>query len=113
MNATGTLDRAPASCTLPAEEQPLRIAEWDALFAEHLERVSRPDPLRVRLDLDGGSAEEWARDLARRKSGCCSFFTFAVAAGPQAVVLDVTVDGAHAAVLDAVQRRAAAVGRPR
>ncbi|MEU9473975.1 hypothetical protein AB0D78_47270 [Streptomyces avermitilis] len=26
----------PASCTLPTTEQPLRVAEFDALFAERL-----------------------------------------------------------------------------
>ncbi|MFJ5952620.1 hypothetical protein [Streptomyces noursei] len=105
------LDWVPASCTLPTEERPLRVAEWDALFAERLEQVSRPEPLRVRLDLRGGDgAEERVRDLAEREGGCCSFFTFAVAADGDAVALDITVDAVHAAVLDALERRAAEAG---
>ncbi|WP_198659252.1 hypothetical protein [Nocardiopsis sp. FIRDI 009] len=41
----------PQSCALPTEERPLRVAEWDALFAEHLRSLSRPQPLHLRLDL--------------------------------------------------------------
>ncbi|MEV7021247.1 hypothetical protein [Kitasatospora sp. NPDC093558] len=105
------LDWVPASCTLPTKERPLRVAEWDALFADRLERVSRPEPLRVRLDLRGGDgAEERVRDLAEREGGCCSFFTFTVTADHDAVTLDITVDAVHAAVLDALERRAGAVG---
>ena len=106
-------DWVPTSCTLPMEERPLRVAEWDALFAERLTFVSRPEPLRVRLDLRGGDGvEERVRDLAQREGGCCSFFAFAVAADPGAVVLDITVDAVHTAALDALERRAAAVGVP-
>ncbi|MET7642561.1 hypothetical protein ABZS83_02725 [Streptomyces sp. NPDC005426] len=43
----------PQSCTLPTEERPLRAAEWDALFDERLISLSRPEPLRLRLDLAG------------------------------------------------------------
>lgn len=32
----------PQSCTLPTQEQPLRVAEWDALFSERLTSLSRP-----------------------------------------------------------------------
>lgn len=108
------LDWVPASCLLPTEERPLRVGEWDALFAERLERVSRPGPLRVRLDLRAGEGvEERVRDLAEREGGCCSFFTFSVAADRGAVVLDAAVDAVHTAVLDALERRAAAAGEPR
>ena len=108
------LDWVPGLCTLPTEERPLRVAEWDALFTEILQRVSRPEPLRLRLDMHGGDgAEARVRDLADREGGCCSFFAFAVTAGPGAVVLDITVDAGHTAVLDALERRAAAVGEAR
>jgi|SRR6478609_4423109 len=104
-------DWVPASCTLPAEERPLRVAEWDGLFAERLERVSRPEPLRVRLVLRGGEGvEERVRGLAGREGGCCSFFAFTVAADQGAVLLDVAVDATGAAVSEALERRAAAVG---
>ncbi|MFG2333193.1 hypothetical protein ACGFMM_26710 [Streptomyces sp. NPDC048604] len=103
----------PDSCTLPTSEQPLRVAEFDALFAERLTDLSRPDRLRLRLVLAGGDdVEEAVRDLVARESGCCSFFTFAVSPGPERIQLDVSVDGAHEAVLDALQERAAAGRHP-
>ncbi|MEJ8639067.1 hypothetical protein [Streptomyces sp. MS2.AVA.5] len=99
----------PRSCTLPTAEQPLRVAEFDALFAERLSETSRPDQLRLELVLAGGEGvEETVRDLVGRESGCCSFFTFTVHPGPERIRLDVEVDGAHETVLDALQERAAA-----
>ncbi|MEU4143034.1 hypothetical protein [Streptomyces parvulus] len=98
----------PQSCTLPTEEQPLRIAEWDALFSERLTSLSRPDPLRLSLDLAGGpGVEERVRDLMERESGCCSFFTFIITPGKDPIGLDIAVDAAREAVLDALAVRAA------
>ncbi|WP_051732748.1 hypothetical protein [Kitasatospora phosalacinea] len=58
----------PASCTLAVAGRPLWAAEWDALFAERLARVSRPEPSRLRLVLRGGEGvEERMRDLAGRE----------------------------------------------
>ncbi|MEU9010697.1 hypothetical protein AB0D12_13090 [Streptomyces sp. NPDC048479] len=105
------LDWVPQACTLPAEELPLRVAEWDALFAERLRHVSRPEPLRVRLDLGTGTGlEERVGDLVERESSCCSFFTFTVTTVAGAVLLDIAVDQAHVPVLDALAERAAAGG---
>lgn len=103
----------PSSCTLPTIEQPLRVAEFDALFSERLAGSSRPDRLRLEMLLTGGpGVEDAVRDLMARESGCCPFFTFTVSPGPEQIRLDVEVDRAHEAVLDALQERAtAAVGR--
>lgn len=102
----------PRSCTLPTSEQPPRVAEFDALFARWGARASRPGRLRLELVLTGGEGvEEAVRDLVARESGCCSFFTFTVRPGPEHVALGVEVDGAHEAVLDALQERADAVAR--
>lgn len=101
----------PQSCTLPTEERPLRVAEWDGLFAERLTTLSRPGPLLLRLDLTGGpGVEERVRDLAEREVGCCSFFTFTVTPGENLIGLDIAVDQEHAAVLDALAARTAAGG---
>ncbi|MEO3842790.1 hypothetical protein [Streptomyces sp. CNZ287] len=122
----------PRSCTLPTAERPLRVAEWDALFAAGPVSLSRPEPLRLRLVLAGGpEVGERVRDLAERESGCCSFFTFTTgtdtgsgtgadtgtgtAAGrggdrtAERLWLDIAVDPAHAAVLDALAARIDAV----
>ncbi|MET8327342.1 hypothetical protein [Streptomyces sp. NPDC005181] len=99
----------PDSCTLPTTEQPLRVAEVDTLFTGSLTHLARPDRLRLSLALAGGDGvEEKVRDLVARESGCCSFFTFTVSPDPELIRLDISVDGAHEAVLDALQERAAA-----
>src|SRR5688572_5055101 len=100
---TGPPEWVPQSCTLPTEEQPLRLAEWDALFATQTVAPYRPDPLRVRLELPPGAhCEERTRDLAARENGCCSFFGFTVTGSPEGVVLDIAVGEEHEAVLRAL-----------
>lgn len=100
----------PQSCTLPTAERPLRAAEWDALFAERRASPSRPEALRLRVVLaDGPGVGERVRELTERESGCCSFFTFATGRDEDRhggrLWLDITVDPAHAAVLDALAAR--------
>ncbi|MER8036578.1 hypothetical protein [Streptomyces hydrogenans] len=103
------LNWVPQSCTLPTTEQPLRVAEWDTLFSEHLVTVSRPETRRLRLDLTGvPDVERQVRDLADRESGCCSFFTFTTTRSEDLVGLDIEVDPAHVGVLDALADRTAA-----
>ncbi|WKX22430.1 hypothetical protein [Streptomyces sp. HUAS CX7] len=103
----------PRSCTLPTAEQPLRVAEFDALFTERLTATSRPDRARLELVLTGGEGvEKTVRELVARESSCCSFFTFTIHPGREQIRLDVAVDGGHEAVLDALQERATvAAGR--
>ncbi|MEU4096175.1 hypothetical protein [Streptomyces sp. NPDC026673] len=104
------LDWVPQACTLPTAERPLRVAEWDTLFARRLRVVTRASSSRVRLELMGGpGVEHDVRALAEREAGCCSFFTFTVTAEAGAVQLDVTVDQAHKPVLVALAERAEAV----
>lgn len=96
------------SCTLPVAEQPLRAAEFDALFAAYLVGLEPITPTRLSMLLAG--SEELlgrVRDLAERESACCSFFTFTLApADDGAVRLDVEVPPAQAVVLAAVAARA-------
>ncbi|MFD3498124.1 hypothetical protein ACFWWT_35460 [Streptomyces sp. NPDC058676] len=100
----------PQSCTLPTDEQPLRVAEWNALFSERLRALTRPQPLQLHLELAGGpGVADRVRDLVERESGCCSFFTFTATPGPDSVRLDISVNQPHEAVLDALAARAAAM----
>ena len=102
-------DWVSQSCTLPTAEQPLRIAEFDDLFATGLLGLERLTPTRLRLRLNAG-IEATARDLTARETSCCSFFSFDYTAGPGGeLLLDVTVPHAHVAVLDSLAVRA---GRP-
>lgn len=100
---------APAACTLPTVDRPLRIAEFDELFAGSVRAVDRLAETSVRLILAGDAADR-ARELAERESSCCSFFEFAFTAEASgAVAMRVTVPAAQAAVLDALAARAATV----
>jgi hypothetical protein len=97
----------PEACTLPTVDRPLRLAEFDELFASAVREQTRLSPTALRWHLDP-AAETTARDLTARESSCCSFFSFAFAPDGDAVRLDVQVPAAHVDVLDALAMRAAA-----
>jgi hypothetical protein len=98
---------APEACTLPTVERPVRLAEFDDLFATALRGQQRQSPTALRWQLDP-ETEHTARDLTGRESACCSFFTFTFAPAADHVQLDVVVPDAHVDVLDALAARAAA-----
>jgi hypothetical protein len=105
----------PDSCTLPTVEQPLRVAEFDALFAA-VQAMEQLEATRLRLALDGGpEVEKTARDLAARETSCCSFFTFFFTrADDGGLHMEISVPYAHTGVLSAFADRARAVfGTPR
>lgn len=107
---------ATDACTLPTTEQPLRVREFDSLFAEALQGVERLGPTSLRLVLAGAAGlGDRVRDLADREGGCCSFFTFTVDEQPEPggaaasrVQLDVGVPPERVEVLDALAGRARA-----
>lgn len=109
-HTTPRLAWVPEACTLPTAEQPLRLAEFDALFTLAATRTERLGPQHLRIALTGGAElEETVRDLAARETECCSFFTFTVTAPRDGEVrLDVEVPVAYVDVLDALAHRAAA-----
>ncbi|MDX8053745.1 hypothetical protein SK571_30625 [Lentzea sp. BCCO 10_0798] len=98
---------APQACTLPTGERPLRVAEFDALFAEAVQNVRRVDSTSVSLDLQP-QLEVAARvaDLVVRETGCCSFFTFSLVATGDSLRLEIKVPAKHADVLEALAARA-------
>jgi hypothetical protein len=99
-------DWAPDACTLPTAERPLRVAEFDDLFA-FVVRADRREPQRLDLVLRR-IVEAPARDLAQRESECCSFFTFEFEnVGPD-LVMRIGVPPEHVKVLDALEARAQA-----
>jgi hypothetical protein len=97
----------PEACTLPSVDRPLRLAEFDDLFATALREQQRLSPTALRWRLDP-AAEARARDLTGRESACCSFFTFTCARDGAGVRVDVQVPAGHVDVLDALASRAAA-----
>lgn len=97
----------PDACTLPTEQQPLRVAEFDQLFAQSLESVTRLREGEISLLLVGdGSLLEAARDLAERETSCCSFFTFTVRRVADRVEMRVMAPAAHASIVSALADRA-------
>jgi hypothetical protein len=99
----------PAACTLPTEQQPLRLAEFDELFRSALRRVERRGDTWLRLGLvDSGNTAERARELTGRESACCSFFRFDVRRAGRDIEVDVRVPTGREAVLDGLARQAAA-----
>jgi hypothetical protein len=99
-------DWAPDACTLPTAERPLRVAEFDDLFAA-VRRSKRPRPTRLELVLPRDVAVS-ARYLARRETECCSFFTFDFESAGDDVVMRIGVPTSQVQVLDALEARAAA-----
>ncbi len=97
------------ACTLPTAEQPLRVAEFGALFGSALRGLERREPGRLRLHLAGDShVEASARELIARESECCSFFDFRLTPVDDGLRLDVLVPAARVDVLDGLARQAEA-----
>ncbi|SDN07594.1 hypothetical protein SAMN04488074_13341 [Lentzea albidocapillata subsp. violacea] len=98
---------APQACTPPTAERPLRVAEFDALFAQALQDVRRVDATSVSLDLQPRSeVAARAADLVVREAGCCSFFTFSLVATGGTLHLEIKVPEQHVDVLEALVARA-------
>lgn len=99
----------PRSCTLPTVERPLRVAEFDALFATAERPAERVGPTELRVHLPAGEGTAAiARDLIGRETGCCSFFSFQLRATSAETELGIQVPASQVAVLDAMQERAEA-----
>jgi hypothetical protein len=99
-------DWAPDACTLPTAERPLRVAEFDDLFT-FVVLAKRRAPTLLDLLLSR-EVEATARDLARRESECCSFFTFGFEPVGDNVVMHIGVPAVRAEVLDALEARVGA-----
>jgi hypothetical protein len=100
------------ACTLSTAGQPLRVAEFEALFATALRGIERREPGWLRLYLDGNTeVKSSTRELTARESSSCSFFDFQLTATDNALVLDVRVPDERIEVLDGLARQADAARR--
>jgi hypothetical protein len=99
-------DWAPDACTLPTSQRPLRVAEFEELFT-FVVQSERREPTQLDLVLPR-DIEATARDLARRESECCSFFTFEFEGVGDGVVMHVAVPPERADVLDTLEARVSA-----
>ncbi len=94
------------ACTMPTAERPLRLAEFDALFATSVRSVRRHGN-DVRLHLAGTEGLlERVRDLTARETACCSFFTFTIEGTDQHLTVDISVPPARQEILEALAERA-------
>jgi len=98
-------DWAPESCTLPTPERPLRVAEFDDLF-KYVLGSTRHEATRLDLVVQR-TVEAAARDLARRESECCSFFTFEFDSAGEDVLMHIGVPPEQVGVLDTIEARVA------
>ena len=88
------------TCTLPTLAQPMRVAQFDDLFARHLCGVERVSPGHARLTLIGAPGlTEHVEQLTARESDCCSFFSFTLTPAEAGSLEDGSLAGA---VLDIV-----------
>ncbi|MCC2031064.1 hypothetical protein [Microbacterium allomyrinae] len=101
MSETSALNWAPAACTLPTTERPLRVAEFDHLFRTSARQIQRISPTRARVVFDP-AAEAKARDLAARESSCCTFFDFIFTDAADGLRMDITVPDNQTDVLGAL-----------
>lgn len=111
--ATRDLAWLPDACTLPTAERPLRLSEFDDLFANAVESSDRLGREHLRLVLSGqANLQATVADLVARESECCSFFAFNVDSPTTGrVVLDIQVPVEHVDVLDGLARRAVGFSR--
>ncbi len=95
---------------LPTEQVPLRVAEFNDLFARALRTLRRPEPTWLRLGLaDAPETGATVADLAARETACCSFFDFSLGHGHDGWLwVDVRVPAGREAVLDGLDRQATA-----
>ena len=103
-------DWIPASCSMPMAEQPLRLAEFDALFAEDVLSVEQTSSREIALALRPEShVAARAAQLAAAETDCCSFFTFGFTITEGRVDMVVSTGPRHEDVLAALASRAASL----
>lgn len=102
----------PDACTLPTAARPLRLAEFDALFATAVRDVDTVGPTHARMRLTGPAGlTATVQDLTARETECCPFLNFTVtpesAGDGEALILDVEVPAQYADVLASLAERLA------
>jgi hypothetical protein len=98
---------APADCTLPTAERPMRAAEFSDLFTDAVLKVDRPESGRLRLALrPGRETASRAAALTAAETECCSFFRFTLTVENDNLSLDISVPPSRTQILDALADRA-------
>ena len=94
------------ACTMPTVDRPLRLAEFDSLFADAVRSVAyEGDQVRMHLTGPAGLRER-VRDLAERETACCSFFSFVIDGETDDLTLEIAVPREHRRILEGLAQRA-------
>lgn len=89
------------ACTLPADEMPDRMEDWQSLLAHVTHREQSPDG-GLRLSLAAGVPLGELARLAAAEQGCCAFFAFAITVDHRGVALEVRAPDDAADIVTAV-----------
>jgi hypothetical protein len=89
----------PIACTLEPSDLPARLAQWQSLVAEAVGRDEVDGGVRLRFAAAPGLAARIAA-LAEAEQGCCGFFDFTVALGPDGVSLTVAAPAEARSMVD-------------
>ena len=94
---------APAACTLPTAERPLRASEFVDLLGTQVIATHLLNDQRTRFELvPHPEVASRAADLFTREVQCCSFFTFTLTAADGRLTLDAQVPASQVGVLAAL-----------
>jgi len=94
---------APAACTLPTPERPLRASEFVDLLGTQVIATHLLNDQRTRFELvPHPEVASRAADLFTREVQCCSFFTFTLTAADGRLTLDAQVPASQVGVLAAL-----------
>lgn len=94
-----------ASCNLDEQGADHRNVEFADVVERGLrDRKRTPGGIRLTFDRKTEGLEEDIRELVRRESQCCGFFSFDVVVGDGDIVLDVTAPAGKSPYLDALYR---------
>lgn len=95
----------PAACTLNGDDAVARVEEWRRFIAGSVAEVQRTDAAtRLRL-VERDDVLLAAVDLMRREKSCCGFFSFHLQPLPDAVWVEIRVEGDRPEDLDALVPR--------
>ncbi len=104
-------DALPIVCSLDHADLADRVSEFEHLFSSALVSHERDGTL-LRLNLSTADADEaLVRDLFRRESECCQFFTFRIERFERVLQVTMSVPEGAETALDDFERLAAAALR--
>ena len=87
----GPMLGSPVACTLSIDDAPDRLADWQAVLSEVVERVPVEDGLRLTLSERADLAE--VGRLLVAEHGCCSFLRFALTMDDRGVAIEIGAPG--------------------